>query len=108
MGTVEKSIQATSSQGVRWWLERISKAALADLAVDLVRISEGDEALDGPELQAVLARAAEPVLLLRGHRVPAMRSYTGALRRDARHYPSGHPLRARLLAEAERWEESLG
>jgi hypothetical protein len=46
-------------------LGALSKAALADLVVDLLRRIEGDEALDGERLVASLDKAFAPVRALR-------------------------------------------
>jgi hypothetical protein len=48
----------------------LSKAALGDLVVDLLRRCEGAEDLDGAALVSVLAEAVEPVLLVRGDKTP--------------------------------------
>lgn len=54
---------------VHAFLASLSKAALADLVLDLVRRGEGDESLDGPEMVRALRKAARPVLRARGDRL---------------------------------------
>lgn len=50
-------------------LDSMPKAMLADLVVDLLRASEGED-LDGDELARQIAVAAYPVARARGWRVP--------------------------------------
>lgn len=55
----------TQTQQLNGLLEGISKAALFDLVVDLVRRSEGDESLDGEALAKAIAVEFEPVRAIR-------------------------------------------
>lgn len=47
----------------------LSKAALADIVVDLIRQQEGDELLDGQRLAIAVAQAAEPICNVRKDRL---------------------------------------
>lgn len=60
-----KGIQTTKDPGMRLIHEALSKAALFDLAVDLVRRVNGDEHLDGEGLVEAFRDAHEPVRHLR-------------------------------------------
>ena len=50
-------------------LMSMSKMALADLVVDLIR-AQGGEALDGEDLAAAVRQSFFPIALIRGDRVP--------------------------------------
>ncbi len=52
------------------FFDKVSKNGLADLVIDLVRLIETDEDLDGPELLKALEAAWEPVRIARGDRKP--------------------------------------
>ena len=54
-------------------LNSLSKFALADLVVDLLRRNAGDEHLDGEPLAQALVEAFEPVAAVRGDRVPNLK-----------------------------------
>jgi hypothetical protein len=70
MAAGKKPITQTDDVAVALYLDKMSKAALADLVVDLVRRSEGDEHLDGDALAAAIDRAAHPVFAVRGDKPP--------------------------------------
>jgi hypothetical protein len=56
-----KRVQSTTDPELRRAFGQVSKAALFDLVVDLLRQQEGDEHLDGPSLLVALGLAYEPV-----------------------------------------------
>lgn len=60
----KKPLTQTNSMAVADLLEGMSKAALADLVIDLVRRGVGDE-VDGRLLFEAIAEAAEPILRVR-------------------------------------------
>lgn len=63
---MKKSQRFLSDRHARLALDSLSKAALADLVVDLLRRNAGDETLDGAAFIEVLEEAAAPVLGFRG------------------------------------------
>lgn len=60
-----KGIQSTRAPALRLAFVELSKAALFDLCVDLVRRVEGDETLDGELLLHALRDAYEPIRAMR-------------------------------------------
>ena len=65
-----KRMVITDWRGVHCLVDGLSKNALGDLVVDLIRLQEGDEHLDGRPLRDAIERAIDPVLRLRGDRIP--------------------------------------
>ena len=63
--TSRKIVQSTRDGELLRAFDTLSKAALFDLAVDLIRQAECDEHLDGPALLVALALAYEPIRHLR-------------------------------------------
>jgi hypothetical protein len=53
-------------------VDALSKAALGDLVIDLLRRCEGDETLDGTDLAAALRDAVDPVLRARERDRPSV------------------------------------
>lgn len=51
----------SSDPAVLEWLANVNKAFLADLVIDLVRVREGCEELDGEALVVALTDAAHPI-----------------------------------------------
>jgi len=88
---VKKDLTQTEDPGVKHWLDRLSKKALGDLVIDLVRIGEGDETLDGAELCRRLHAAAEPVMLARDDKLPPADDWEQAMEKTARVDGRGHP-----------------
>lgn len=64
-----KPITQSSDPDVLRFLHTVSKAGLADLVIDLLRIARG-ETLDGRDLLAELRTAYHPIARLRGDDVP--------------------------------------
>lgn len=65
-----KTMMFTKDPVARIMLDSLSKFALADLVVDLLRRKAGAEDLDGVELAREIASAFRPVAAIRGDRVP--------------------------------------
>lgn len=80
MGAIKKGLTQTDSIGLNRYLMSYSKAALADLVIDLVRRG-GGEALDGRTLAVAIAEAAAPVMLARGDTSPNPDAYAVELER---------------------------
>jgi hypothetical protein len=53
----------------------LSKAALADVVIDLLRQAAGDDRLDGRRLAEAFLGAAEPTLRHRRDRIPALDTF---------------------------------
>lgn len=70
MSGLKKPTTQVESREACSFLDGFSKAALADLVVDLVRRNAGDEDLDGAALVAAITAEAEPVMILRGDKMP--------------------------------------
>ena len=70
MSTGKKPITQVDSHEAWSFLSGFSKAALADIVVDLVRRNAGSEDLDGAELVAAITADAEPVMIARGDKMP--------------------------------------
>jgi hypothetical protein len=67
----KKSITQSHDPGVVCWFETVSKAALADLVIDLARRNYGeDDQLDGVELLKQVRSDAEAVFRAREDRLP--------------------------------------
>jgi hypothetical protein len=66
-----KTITQTKDYLARVTLDALSKFALADLVVDLLRASHGED-LDGEALAAAVIEAFGPVAQARGDRVPKL------------------------------------
>jgi hypothetical protein len=68
----KKPIAFTGDSKVANALNELSKAALADMVIDLLRKDAGDidGDLDGPQLLAVIRKTATPVLCVRGDHIP--------------------------------------
>lgn len=103
---VNKKPQVFGNRHVNTFLSSVSKAALADLVVDLLRKSEGDEVLDDVELLAAIQRALEPVALARGEPKTAdVPAFFARLARSAEKTAAGPALAEvavrRLKAKAE-------
>lgn len=81
MRGTNKSLTQVSSREAYALFERMSKSALFDLVVDLVRRSAGDDRLDGPELVDAVIEEFEPVRHVR--RDPVPRAPGGKLSADA-------------------------
>lgn len=80
----------------------MSKAALADMLIDLVRVAEGDESMDGKALYWAICSRSEPVLLARGDRVPSVEGYrAGLVSALSRCRPCQ---RAGIVSEIEEWD----
>ena len=65
----KKDVTQTSSREVRVWIAGVSKAALADLAIDLLRRAHG-EGIDGTDLLTLLRQSFEPMAVARGDQQP--------------------------------------
>lgn len=77
-----KKQSVMASPRVTQHIHRLSKAALADLVVDLLIRMEGESMSDHRLLRA-FQDAAGPVLINRGDSVPAIRPYLGRRERKA-------------------------
>lgn len=76
MSGLKKPITQVESREACSFLDGFSKAALADLVVDLVRRNAGNEDLDGAELVAAIVAEAEPVMVARGDKMPTAHAAT--------------------------------
>lgn len=65
---MKRSITQTRERQLFEAFEQLSKAALFDLVVDLVRQQRGEEHLDGPALIEALVERYEPIRVARGDR----------------------------------------
>lgn len=73
MGLNFKSVTQTDPSGpAGLFLDALSKCALADLVVDLLRQSGHGEDCDGLDLAAAAREAFEPIARVRGDRMPPM------------------------------------
>lgn len=66
----KRPISRTNDPGVVAWLESLSKAALADIFIDMTQRNLGDENADGETLLAAMVEEAEPVMRVRGDKLP--------------------------------------
>jgi hypothetical protein len=69
-GLGKKRVMTVSDRNAIVFLDSLSKAALADLVVDLIRQREGEDLLDGPALETALRAAFEPIAIARGDKMP--------------------------------------
>jgi hypothetical protein len=76
---IKKGMAQTDYKATEAVLMALSKAALADLVVDLIRRAEG-ETIDGRTLAEAVVAAAEPVCLARGDRVPSSHVFWESMR----------------------------
>lgn len=65
---MKKGMTQTISYGVEYLVTSYSKAALADLVVDLVRLNIGDETVEGRSLALAFADAMRPIAEVRNDR----------------------------------------
>ncbi len=72
MSGLGKKSAAFVDGDARTLLDSVSKAALIDLVVDLLRRNAGDETLSGDDLAAAFTEAFEPVAVVRGDKVPTL------------------------------------
>ncbi len=66
--SVSKQITQTRDRIARATIDSVSKHALADLVIDLLRQNAGDENLDGEPLAVAFVKAFTPVAAARGDR----------------------------------------
>lgn len=109
-GVFKRPVSRTTDPGVIEWLRGLSKAALADIFVDLVQQNLGDDEADGEKLLAALYDAAEPVMLARNDKLPRKDSwerarckYAASLQASVLDLPRATPEeRAQARADARR------
>lgn len=70
MAINKKSIQQSDTPEMDDLHAALSKAALMDIVIDLVRRNAGDETLDGADLARAIVSEGEPVLRIRGDKTP--------------------------------------
>jgi hypothetical protein len=63
---LKKGETQTDSSAVRWFIDSVSKAFLADLVIDFARRNAGNEDLDGIELVDAIIAEADPIATARG------------------------------------------
>lgn len=83
MGSVKKGLILTESFGAEQVVMSMSKAALGDIVIDLVRQKEGFH-IEGRELAEAVARSAEPVLLAREDRPIDISAWARKLQRRSK------------------------
>ena len=81
---MSRQITQSNDAVSRITLDSLSKFALADLVVDLIRRCEGDETLDGEPLAKAIVEAFEPIASRRGDRVPNVASIKKKVEETAR------------------------
>lgn len=70
MAINKKSIQQSDAPEMDDLHAALSKAALMDIVIDLVRRNAGDETLDGVELARAIIEEGSAVLAIRGDKLP--------------------------------------
>lgn len=68
MALNKKPMTQLQDRIARATIDQLSKACLADLVVDLLRQSEGDEHLDGSDFIKALIKAHNPIAFRRGEK----------------------------------------
>lgn len=63
-----KPVTQTTERVARATIDSVSKNALADLVIDLLRQHAGNENLDGEELAQAFVEAFAPIAIARGDR----------------------------------------
>jgi hypothetical protein len=64
------ALRSSSDRAARHYLEQLSKAALMDVVCDLV--SQANQGDDDPATAEQVHAACEPVLFVRGDRIPSL------------------------------------
>ena len=70
MGTFKKGVVQSDTPEIDALHSALSKAALMDIVIDLVRRNAGDEMLDGVDLAQAIVTEGTPVLIARGDEPP--------------------------------------
>lgn len=79
----KKSITQAESDAVYAFFAGLSKPALADAVIDLVRRNQGDENLDGMDLVTAIAAEIDPVMVARDEEKSCEKAVADAKRVDA-------------------------
>lgn len=72
MAINKKDVQQSEAPEVDNLHAALSKAALMDIVIDLVRRNAGDETLDGVDLARAILAEGGPVLAIRGDKLPVV------------------------------------
>ena len=103
MGSIKKGIQSSPHHAVTYWLESLSKGALADIVLDYARLSIGEDENPARLLEEMI-RFASPRLMSRGDRCPRADAFVKKTRKEIRFYPPESTTRQRWEALCAEWD----